>query len=375
MSSVIESKAPGKILWLGGYAILERPNVGLVTTTDNAYVTARITLLDNNDVNLSAYDLDEKYNGSINLITGEISPDASQMLNLLKTSCEIASMYALSKGKNIKGLKVSTKNDRQFAYTLESGKLSKSGLGASAAVIVTAIKGILAAYGIDPMENEAAHKLSQLAHSVATGKVGSGFDIAAATYGSIVYTRYSPEILNNFPKEYSYKDIKNIVEQHWDYKIEPISLPRNFKILMANYIGNAAITVSLVSKVNEFKAKNPNEYNKIIAKINEQDELAIFYLRKLSKGSGDLEDLAKFRAAFDSARLVTKELGVRAGIDIEDDEATELIEECKRHGALVARLPGAGGKDAIAAITINDEDYSQLKEFLLSKNELKILEI
>ncbi len=375
MSSIIESKAPGKILWLGGYAILERPNVGLVTTSDNAYVTARITLLDNNDVNLSAYDLDEKYNGSINLITGEISPDAPQMLNLLKTSCEIASMYALSKGKNIKGLKVSTKNDRQFAYTLESGKLSKSGLGASAAVTVATIKGILAAYGIDPMENEAAHKLSQLAHSVATGKVGSGFDIAAATYGSIVYARYSPRILNDFPKEYSYNDIKKIVEQQWDYKIEPISLPKNFKILMANYIGDAAITVSLVSKVNEFKAKNPNEYNRIITKINEQDELAILYLRKLSKGSGDLEDLAKFRAAFDSARLVTKELGVRAGIDIEDDEATELIEECKRHGALVARLPGAGGKDAIAAITINDEDYSQLKEFLLSKNELKILEI
>ena len=375
MSSIIESKAPGKILWLGGYAILERPNVGLVTTTDNAYVTARITLLDNNDVNLSAYDLDEKYKGSINLSTGKISPDAPQMLNLLKTSCEIASMYALSKGKNIKGLKVSTKNDKQFAYTLESGKLSKSGLGASAAVTVAAIKGILAAYGIEPMENEAAHKLSQLAHSVATGKVGSGFDIAAATYGSIVYARYSPGILKDFPKEYSYNDVKKIVEQQWDYKIEPISLPKNFKILMANYIGNAAITVSLVSKVNEFKAKNPNEYNRIITKINEQDERAILYLRKLSKGSGDQEDLAKFRAAFDSARLITKELGARAGIDIEDDEATELIEECKRHGALVARLPGAGGKDSIAAITIRDEDYSRLKEFLLSKNELKVLEI
>ena len=375
MSSIIESKAPGKILWLGGYAILEKPNIGLVTTTDNAYVTARITLLDNNEVHLSAQDLDEKYDGSINLTTGKIIPNAPQRLNLLKTSCEIASMYALSKGKNIKGIRISTKNDKQFAYALDSGKLSKSGLGASAAVTVAVVKGILTAYGMDPMENEAAHKLSQLAHSVATGKVGSGFDIAAATYGSIVYERYSPGILKDFPKEYSYNDIKKITEQHWDYKIEPLSLPRNFKVLMANFINDAAITISLVSKVNEFKAKNYDEYSKLITKINEQDELAIRYLRKLSKGSIDPEDLAKFKAAFDSARLVTKELGASAGIDIEDSEATKLIEDCKRNGALVARLPGAGGRDSIAAIAIGDKAYSKLKKFLSSKNKLKLLEV
>ncbi|MCL4380825.1 MAG: hypothetical protein M1331_02390 [Candidatus Marsarchaeota archaeon] len=375
MSSIIESKAPGKILWLGGYAILERPNIGLVTATDNAYVSAQIILLDNNEVHLSALDLNEKYDGVINPDTGKIEPDPLQVLNLLKTSCEIASMYALSKGKKISGFKINTKNDEQFAYALDSGKLSKSGLGASAAVTVATVKGILAAYGVNSMENEAAHKLSQLAHSVATGKVGSGFDIAAATYGSIVYTRYSSEILKNFPKEYSYSDIKEIAERPWDYKIDPISLPKNFKIIMANFIGQAAITVSLVGKVSEFKAKNPDEYKRLITKINEQDELAIFYLRKLAKESGDQDAVAKFREAFDSARSFTKELGISAGVEIEDDEATRLIEECKEHGALVARLPGAGGRDSIAAIALDGKSYSELKEFLSCKKELKLLEV
>ena len=29
MVSAIEAKAPGKILWIGGYSVLERPNIVL----------------------------------------------------------------------------------------------------------------------------------------------------------------------------------------------------------------------------------------------------------------------------------------------------------------------------------------------------------
>ncbi|MCL5105885.1 MAG: hypothetical protein M1331_00600, partial [Candidatus Marsarchaeota archaeon] len=79
--------------------------------------------------------------------------------------------------------------------------------------------------------------------------------------------------------------------------------------------------------------------------------------------------------AFDSARSFTKELGISAGVEIEDDEATRLIEECKEHGALVARLPGAGGRDSIATIAIDGKSYSELKEFLSGKKELKLLEV
>ena len=40
-----------------------------------------------------------------------------------------------------------------------------------------------------------AHHLTQLVHCLAQGKVGSGFDVAAAFYGSHVYTRFSPSCI------------------------------------------------------------------------------------------------------------------------------------------------------------------------------------
>ena len=40
-----------------------------------------------------------------------------------------------------------------------------------------------------------AHQVAQLAHCVAQGKVGSGFDVAAAFFGSHIYRRFSRETI------------------------------------------------------------------------------------------------------------------------------------------------------------------------------------
>ena len=41
------------------------------------------------------------------------------------------------------------------------------------------------------------HNLAQAAHCAAQGKVGSGFDVAAAVYGSCLYRRFTPAILES----------------------------------------------------------------------------------------------------------------------------------------------------------------------------------
>ena len=41
------------------------------------------------------------------------------------------------------------------------------------------------------------HNVAQYAHSQAQGKVGSGFDVSSAIWGSQVYTRFSPECLSS----------------------------------------------------------------------------------------------------------------------------------------------------------------------------------
>ena len=42
------------------------------------------------------------------------------------------------------------------------------------------------------MDPALVHNLAQYVHSKAQGKVGSGFDVSAAVYGSHVYNRFSP---------------------------------------------------------------------------------------------------------------------------------------------------------------------------------------
>lgn len=46
-------------------------------------------------------------------------------------------------------------------------------------------------------ENDLAlvHNLAQLAHCAAQGKVGSGFDVSSAIWGSQLFRRFDPEVL------------------------------------------------------------------------------------------------------------------------------------------------------------------------------------
>lgn len=41
------------------------------------------------------------------------------------------------------------------------------------------------------------HMIAQSAHCIAQGKIGSGFDVSSAVYGSQRYVRFSPEVLSS----------------------------------------------------------------------------------------------------------------------------------------------------------------------------------
>lgn len=63
-------------------------------------------------------------------------------------------------------------------------------------MVTSLVGGLLSHYGIDIVAEQALlHNLAQYAHSLAQGKIGSGFDVSAAVYGSQVYRRFSPASL------------------------------------------------------------------------------------------------------------------------------------------------------------------------------------
>jgi len=51
------------------------------------------------------------------------------------------------------------------------------------------------------------HNVAQYCHCLAQGKVGSGFDVSAAVWGSHVYRRFNPAIINDLYKLVSIKSI------------------------------------------------------------------------------------------------------------------------------------------------------------------------
>merc|ERR1711977_471533 len=83
----------------------------------------------------------------------------------------------------------------------------KTGLGSSAA-LVTAFTGAILSHYLpssiftlsSPEGRSKLHNLAQAAHCAAQGKVGSGFDVASAVYGSCLYRRFSPGILSEMPE-------------------------------------------------------------------------------------------------------------------------------------------------------------------------------
>ena len=364
------ASAPGKILWIGGYSVLERPNVSYVTAV-KSYVHVAIRPMADKEVVLDAPQLNLRAAGGIDS-EGVLGIEVPKELLLLKTAVGTASRYASAKGAKMEGFAVHTKNDDAFSYSIEGGRIVKSGLGSSAALTVAAVAATLKAMGV-AANRDKVHKLAQIAHSLSTGKVGSGFDIAAASFGSIVYSRYSPDLVKSLPADFSNDDLLRLARKRWDYTAEKLSLPDDFKVTFANFVGEAMITTAGVGSVSEFKKDNPGRYGEIIKSLNECNVDAIDALRKVGKGERDA--LAGFKEAFEKGRSLTKTLGVLSNVGIEPDDCTGLIERSKENGAYVSKLPGAGGKDAIAAISLSRPDQTRLRRFWRKNKELSLLKI
>lgn len=65
--------------------------------------------------------------------------------------------------------------------------IAKTGMGSSAALTTSLVAAMLSFLGIIRLSGQRdltiVYRLSQIAHSVAQGKIGSGFDVSAALFG------------------------------------------------------------------------------------------------------------------------------------------------------------------------------------------------
>ncbi|MFH1247164.1 MAG: hypothetical protein V1644_02170 [Candidatus Micrarchaeota archaeon] len=349
--------APGKILWIGGYAVLERPNVSFVTGVDKR-VYCEATELPAEKIAISSpqFNLNVEGNFDDKKVTLSCDEETNKKASFVKTAIESTLAYLATNGKT-KGVKVKTISDPAFGF----GD-TKSGLGSSAAVTTAVVAAVLSLHGVNISNEESRHlihKIAQYSHSTSQGKIGSGFDIAASVFGGHEYVRYSPDVVKT-------DDVNKALANKWDYTATQLAVPAEFETVVANIEGESASTSAMVKKINEWKASDPAGYKELMAKINEADVNSVKYLRLVNeerdiKAKGKL--LEEFKHWFNQARLLTKELGTKSGAPIETEELTKLIDASLQNGAFVCRLPGAGGGDSIAAWCLGSVQTTKLKTF------------
>lgn len=290
----IEVSAPGKLMLFGEHAVVyNRPCI--VTA-----VSARITV-------------------EVKKISAGLEIDAPQAKDF--RFVEEAVRVFKEKYKTNGGLKIKTQSDFSSQY----------GFGSSSAVTVATIFGLSQLYQIPLTKKEIFNLGYQVTLNIQG--VGSGFDIAAAVFGGILYFLTGGKT------------------------IKPLSV-KNLPIVVG-YSGIKADTPKIVKSL-KLKIKNSKEkFNQIFDKIAQIVEVAKIELGK--------ENWKKLGELMNENHQLLQQLGVSTKkLDL-------MCQAAVSAGAYGAKLSGAGGGDCMIALV--SENKRQAVESAINKTGGKVIKV
>ena len=250
----------------------------------------------------------------------------------------------------------------------------KTGLGSSAALVTAFIAATMAYYvpkDLMDVTSETGrrrlHNLAQAAHCAAQGKVGSGFDVAAAVYGSCVYRRFSPSILGgigNVGMKGFASLLRSTIDdsntsREWDMEIDKTLalLPKGLRLVMCD-VDCGSETVGMVQKVLAWRREQPERANQLWAALKETNSHLIDELMVLRTDPKAVpSNMQRLRALILNIRSLIREMSDEASVPIEPPVQTALIDSCCTvAGVIGGVVPGAGGYDAITLLVEDQVD-------------------
>ncbi|KAJ7623400.1 ribosomal protein S5 domain 2-type protein [Roridomyces roridus] len=429
MNTTIVS-APGKVLVAGGYLVLERAYAGIVVSTSSRFYTVvqDSTSADGLITVKSPQFLSAAWSYSVKLepsvLVEASSTNASNkfvhlaLQNILTLACELKGA-AHVKSKLASGINVCIVGDNDFysqraqlatlglPRTLASlskippfvptgvklSEVHKTGLGSSASLITSLVSSLLLHFSViapsdlaetDTEGRRLAHNLAQFVHCLAQGKVGSGFDVSAAVFGSHVYTRFDPIVLQNLmsddaPKSQPLVPVISPSNEAWNYRVTNFQLPPLTRMMLAD-VDAGSDTPSLVGKVLKWRKDDSATADALwsslgllndslaqtllkLTDLHSQDPAAyknvLGYMSTTKAAEfccGANRTLGLHRSPPDHAgeqvyiaiRGKMREMGTLSGVPIEPIEQTNLLDVCiSQPGVVGGGVPGAGGYDAL----------------------------
>lgn len=246
----------------------------------------------------------------------------------------------------------------------------KTGLGSSAA-LVTALVSALVIHRTMQADDLGAvrdklHNLAQAAHCAAQGKVGSGFDVAAAVYGSCLYKRFSPAILEAVGDvgsegfdERLFAAVEDANPAHpWDTECVDfgMQLPRGMQMVLCD-VECGSQTPSMVKKVLEWRKENRKEADILWASLQNNNERLRQELKRLAQhpDSNIDSEFTEVNTLIQRTRHHIRTMTRRTGVPIEPSVQTELLDSASEiDGVIGGVVPGAGGYDAIVLLIRDD---------------------
>ncbi|KAK7353340.1 hypothetical protein VNO80_18785 [Phaseolus coccineus] len=478
MAEVVTS-APGKVLMTGGYLILERPNSGLVLST-NARFYAIIKPLHHEiksdswawawtDIRLTSPQLSREALYKLALKNLAIQTVSSS--DTRNPFVEYAVQYSVAaacasfdQSKKevlhkllLQGLDITILGSNDFysyrneierrglpltpeslaslppfsSITFNSDgadggnckpEVAKTGLGSSAAMTTAVVAALLHYLDVvklssskdhrerkDVTDLDMVHKIAQTAHCIAQGKVGSGFDVSSAVYGSQRYVRFSPEVISSTQiadKEVPLPDVlTEIIRGKWDHDTTEFSLPPLMTLLLGEPGSGGSSTPSMVGAVKKWQKSDPQKALDTWRRLSEANSALEMQLNSLSKLAKEqwnayksvIESCSMLRSdkwielpseanqeAVIKALLSAKDamlriryhmrlMGEAAGVPIEPESQTQLLDgTLNLEGVLLAGVPGAGGFDAVFAVSLGNSS-SNVTKIWSSHNVLALL--
>ncbi|KAL9073404.1 MAG: hypothetical protein Q9161_003019 [Pseudevernia consocians] len=367
--------APGKVLLAGGYLVLDRDHTGLVFGLDARIHVHVQTLQTSPGLTLSEIivkspqfrDAEWRYGYRETEENGGI--EVTQLKGIGPASITILADTDYYSHSGSSGNDTPSTLDRFLDFNIPLHHAHKTGLGSSAALVTAFTTAVVAHYaplevadGSSTREKWRLHNLAQAAHCAAQGKIGSGFDVAAAVYGSCIYKRFSPLILEGLgdvgSKGFCTR-LKSIVEdtdplKKWDTIIDKkfaATVPKSLRLVMCD-VDCGSETIGMVKSVLSWRKNKPEESVILWETLQKGNEDLAFQLHSLAtKPAWQTENYEGLRTAILTIRSLIREMSTKSGVPIEPEVQTKLIDACCRlPGVVGGVVPGAGGYDAVALL-------------------------
>jgi phosphomevalonate kinase len=250
------------------------------------------------------------------------------------------------------------------------------------------------------------HNLAQLVHCKAQGKIGSGFDVASAVYGTQVYQRFSPDAFASLLEDNGAHEtaserasfakrlvasVLDVDRSLWDQVIQPFRLPSGLTLLLGDVCGGSN-SPAMARAVLNWKAQQAEEAKRVWGQLAQANRALLSALQQLLLleqtnakaftealvvlathsfvthdnvvSSGDQHNASMYVAVKEALEEVHRSvmkgrsgmriMGTAAGVEIEPQAQTDLCDATMSlAGVVAAAVPGAGGNDAIFALVID----------------------